>query len=207
MPFETYQREAEHCGGELISFLPEDYVISLGGVAEAPVFEDTTGTDGIDFLSADADGITIDGAGVVVNAGDSNDWVVAGAVSPNEYGNIDDSGHGDHGGIGTGTVDGGAGNDRITIDSGTTHGGEGSDFLTGWGLDGDGPGILYGNAGDDVIDASGDGSQAHGGTGNDYIRLRNGAVGYVGEGNDRLFVDAGTSAFGGDGDDMLTIGT
>lgn len=216
-PIEEYYLTAQTDGDEILSFLPVDYVIARDAVPETSVLSDTTGTDGFDWLSADADGITVDGAGgddylettnsdvtligglgddsitftgsnVLVQAGDGDDNVIAFAG--------DDSGGG--------TVDGGAGNDRITIRSGTATGGTGNDVLHGYARDAD-PALLYGGAGDDYVHALGTGSQAHGGAGADFISVEHGATGYGGDGDDRLQVENGTTAFGGEGDDLFTI--
>ncbi len=219
-PVTGYFVGAQTDGDEIIRFLPEDYVVTRDGVAEVSVTEDTTGTDATDWLSTDADGITLDGAGgndyldsdnsnvtliggqgddtivyrgtdVVVNGGDGDDYITA-----MRYSSAD--------GVGIGTVDGGAGEDRIYMGSGTAHGGEGDDDLSDIPND-DGPSMLYGDAGNDSLNVTALGSQAFGGVGDDVISVGNGTVGYGDEGNDVLRLSAGATAFGGVGDDLFTF--
>lgn len=215
-PLETYLLGAVTDYDQVISFLPADALLRHGGVDEVPVIEDTTGSNGVDWLSADADGITVDGAGgddylgtdnsnVTLVGGLGDDHITfAGSDVIVNAGEGDDQIYGSEGAL-AGTIDGGAGNDIITLYSGTAHGGEGDDNLRGYHNTDTGPGILYGGAGNDYVSANGNGSQAHGGAGNDDIILRNGAVGYGGEGDDNLQILSGSTAFGGDGDDLLEV--
>ncbi|MCZ4352469.1 hypothetical protein O4H61_08065 [Roseovarius aestuarii] len=208
-PVAGYYLTATTDSDQLVEFLPEDYVITRFGMAELPVSVDTTGTDGRDWLSADADGITVSGAGGddiletdnagVTLIGDAGDDVFESRGADV----IIDGGTGDD--IVTAvsaTVDGGAGDDNIVIHSGSATGGDGEDYVSGYG---DGPTQLYGNRGDDRVSAYGAETQAYGGQGDDFVALNNGATGYGGGGDDTLQMDAGTVGFGGNGDDTFTV--
>ncbi|MFY0679752.1 MAG: hypothetical protein JXR13_04170 [Thalassovita sp.] len=206
----NYYLEAETDGDELVRFLPEDYVITREGVPEVTVVEDTTGTEETEWLSADADGITVDGAGGndILNTDRANVTLIGGqgddTIESTGVDLVADTGDGDdyvRGGS-FATVDLGAGNDRATILSGTVHGGEGDDRLTSSRHD---VSLLYGEAGNDSISISGAGSEAHGGSGDDFVGVNNSAVGYGGEGDDRLQLDSGTTGYGGAGDDLFTV--
>jgi Ca2+-binding RTX toxin-like protein len=208
-PVAGYFLTAATDGDDLVSFLPEDYIVTREGVPETPVFEDTTGTDETDWLSADADGITVDGAGgndilatdnadVTLIGGLGNDTIESGGANV-----VVDGGAGDdYITARSATVGGGVGDDRISITSGTANGGEGDDRLVSYG---DGPSLLYGDAGNDSASVSGAESQAYGGAGDDFIGVDNGAAGYGGAGDDRIQLDAGTTGNGGAGDDLFTV--
>lgn len=215
-PFETYLIRSLNDSDQVVSFLPASALFRHGGVDEVPVFEDATGTDGVDWLSADADGITVDAAGgddyletdnsnVTLVGGQGDDHIVFGGSDVNvDAGEGDDEIYGSERSFAE-NIDGGAGDDIITLYSGTAHGGEGDDSLRGFHNADTGPGILYGDAGNDYVSARGNGSHAFGGAGNDDILLRDGAVGYGGAGDDSLHVINGSTAFGGDGDDLIKV--
>ena len=212
-PIEEYYLQAQTDGDELISFLPVDYVITRDGVSEVSVITDTTGTDAIDWLSADADGITVDGAGGddYLETSNANVTLIGGlgddVISSSGLNVVVDAGDGDdrvtaYGG--NAMVDGGAGNDRIDIASGTATGGAGDDILYGYGSDA-GPALLHGDAGNDYVHVFGAGSQGYGGAGDDFVSVNDGATGYGGDGDDQLQVESGSTAYGGDGDDLFTV--
>lgn len=185
-PIEEYYLNAQTDGDELLSFLPVDYVITGDGVTKVSVLTDTTGTDATDWLSANAAGITVDGAGGVdyLETSNANVPLIGGLgddhISTSGSDVVVEAGEGDdhvNAYTGTATVDGGAGNDRINIGSGTATGGEGNDALHGYGGD-DGPALLYGEAGDDNVIVSEAGSQAYGGDSADFVSVGNDAVGH-----------------------------
>jgi Ca2+-binding RTX toxin-like protein len=208
-PVAGYYLEANTDGDELVTFLPQDYVVTREGVPELPVFEDTTGTEETDWLSADADGITVDGAdGDDILETDNDDVTLIGGLGDDTI-----EARGDdaiiHGGEGndmvqanSATVEGGAGDDSLTIVGGTANGGDGNDQLNGYG---EGPNLLRGEAGDDRLYVSGIGSEAFGGAGDDFLNVNNGTTGHGDAGNDTLQVALGGTAFGGDGDDHFTL--
>ena len=208
-PVEGYFLTANTDGDELISFLPEDFVVLRNGVPEVVVEQDTTGTEGTDWLNASADGIAVSGgagddiltttnADVILEGGVGNDTIEAFASDAMILG-----GEGDDYIRGTSaTITGGEGNDRIDVFSGLAEGGEGNDRLQNYP---DGPALLYGQAGDDTVSASGTESRAFGGAGNDFVGVDNGAIGHGGNGEDHLQVKSGSVAFGGAGDDLFTV--
>lgn len=49
------------------------------------------------------------------------------------------------------------------------------------------------------------GSEAHGGEGNDSVKVNTGAIGYGGAGNDGLLLEDGSTAVGGDCDDLFRL--
>lgn len=208
-PVAGYYLEANTDGDDLVTFLPQDYVVTREGVPELPVFEDTTGTEETDWLSADADGITVDGAdGDDILETDSNNVTLIGGQGDDT---IDARGDDAiiQGGDGndfvqanSATVEGGAGDDSLTIVGGTANGGDGNDRLNGFG---EGLNLLRGEAGNDRLYISGIGSEAHGGAGDDFVAVNNGATGHGDAGDDTLQVEAGGTAFGGDGDDLFTV--
>lgn len=212
-PFDEYFLDAQTDGDELLSFMPVDYVVTNGDVPFVSVTSDTIGTDGADRLSADGDGITIDGTGGndFLTTRNANVTLIGGLGNDDitSYGQNDvlDAGDGDDFirayGSNT-TIDGGAGNDTIESHSGTATGGEGDDVLRGYNR-GDGPVLLDGGAGNDRVFVFGDGSQGYGGEGDDFIALVDGTTGYGDEGNDMLQVDSGATAYGGDGDDFFKV--
>ena len=84
VPIKSYLLEANTSGDDLLYFLQEDYVVTINGDAVTLMFEDTLGTPGFDWLSADAEGITVNGrqgddvlhstsANVVLNAEEGDD--------------------------------------------------------------------------------------------------------------------------------------
>ena len=217
-PVESYFLAATTDGDELYSFLPEDYVITRNGVPETLVSEDITGTEGSDWLTAQADGITLDGAAgddilhtvsdnvtLLGGAGDdlfelegADNIVVDGGTGDDEvrvYGSVEAS-------IGSATVEGGEGNDRIRISGGEAYGGEGNDELSSGRRY---ETALFGGAGSDGIWVYGEGSAGYGGMGDDFIHVDSGATGYGGAGDDRLQVDNGATAHGGAGDDLFNV--
>jgi len=217
-PYESFYLEAETDGDYLYSFLPEDYVITRNGVPELSVTEDTTGTEGYDWLSADADGIRVDGAGgdddletesadVTLVGGEGDDTF----TSNGSDGAVVNGGDGDDlvnfFGSTSATIDLGAGDDRARFINGTAWGGEGDDSLS-VGSSSDNfadaaPGIVYGQAGNDNLPLNGTGTEGFGGVGDDFLSIGAEATGYGGQGNDHLQIYSGGTGFGGDGDDLL----
>ncbi|SEK39214.1 hypothetical protein SAMN05421666_1597 [Roseovarius nanhaiticus] len=208
-PVAGFFLEATTDGDELVSFLPEDFVVTRNGVPQTPVDTDTIGTDDIEWLSAEVDGITLNGAGgddiletarddVTLLGGAGNDTLESSGANT-----IIDGGAGDDVVTARGaTVTGGEGDDRITITSGAATGGAGDDRLVSFGM---GTSLLQGGAGADSLSVSGAGSEAFGGSGNDFIGTSNGAAGFGGAGDDRMQVDSGTRADGGAGNDVFTV--
>ncbi|WP_281967511.1 calcium-binding protein [Roseovarius nanhaiticus] len=201
--------EATTDGDELVSFLPEDFVVTRNGVPQTPVDTDTIGTDDIEWLSAEADGITLNGAGgddiletarddVTLLGGAGNDTLESSGANTIIDGDAGD----DVVTARAATVTGGEGDDRITITSGAATGGAGDDRLASFGM---GTSLLQGGAGADSLSVSGAESEAFGGSGNDFIGTSNGAAGFGGAGDDRMQVDSGTRADGGAGNDVFTV--
>ena len=212
-----YYLEATTDGDELVTFLPEDYTITRGGVAEQVVTGDTTGTAGADWLSTATAGVRIDGgdgnatlwaeAGdVTVTGGDGADQlrVAEGGLAQGNDGDdriisyderqtfVED--------IAGATISGGAGDDVITIygDGNEVHGDVGNDTLRGGGAS-----SFHGGPGDDTV--SGTGLTLDGGPGNDFVGVGTGSTGTGGPGDDHMQVDSGGTADGGDGDDLFTV--
>ena len=221
-PVAGYHLTANTDGDDLVTFLPEDFVITRNGVPENAVTTDATGTDGFDWINADADGITVNGAGgddylttdndsVTIN-GDMGDDTIR-TDSPNTTVNggagddrISSDTSSDDGtlieGDGNVSLYGNAGDDRIeTYASGSAFGGIGNDTVN---VRGENRGFAYGGAGDDNLGVAGEGSQAYGGNGDDFIAVSNGTTGFGEAGDDYLQVDEGGTAFGGTGDDLFT---
>lgn len=209
-PVEGYFLIADTDSGDLVSFLPEDFVPTRNGVAETTVTQDTTGGAGDDWLNASADGIIVNGAAgddilttshadVTLDGGSGDDTVEA--FTGTDVVILGGAGD-DHIIGGSATVDGGDGNDRIGVTSGLIEGAGGNDRLT---VSGDGPGLVYGQTGDDTLNFSGAESRGFGGAGNDSLVMYNGATGYGGNGDDRLQVNSGTTGFGDAGDDLFAV--
>jgi Ca2+-binding RTX toxin-like protein len=192
-----------------------------------------TGGDGNDSINAGADIDDIDGGAGndEIYAGSGDDLVSGGAGNDTIYGedgaDTIDAGDGDNiveggdgndtitAGAGESDIDGGAGQDTITSSAtGVVHGGTGNDTIEALisftlnSLD------VYGDDGDDVINASStDGSiTVYGGDGNDEILSQLGTnTIYGGAGNDiitlgTLLVDAtDTTAYGNDGNDTIVV--
>lgn len=212
IPIDVFYLAANTDGDELIHFLPDDFVVTYNGDVEQYVTTDATGTDGDDWIVANAEGITIHGG-----EGDdtlelirSNVTLIGGAG--------DDSIAADSGK--DAAAFGGLGNDTISIDSGIALGGLGDDHLDSYGnyavtldggvgddfigADGDNA-MVFGGEGNDSVYASGPSGLAFGGAGDDFVGARNGGSGFGGEGNDHLQVDAGSSVDGGAGDDLIQV--
>lgn len=218
-PIDGFYLGANTDGDDLIYFLPEDYVVTKQGVPELTVFDDTIGTDGTDWLSADADGITVDGAGgddfletshanVTLNGGLGDDTIDSRGTGIIDTANTDmvfvNGGEGDDEiSTITAVIEGGLGDDNITLSNGIAHGGEGDDKLNIYGNDE--VGLVYGDTGNDRLVASGAGSEAYGGVGDDFVGLSDFATGYGGDGDDHLQAKAGTTADGGAGNDLITV--
>ncbi|WP_299151999.1 hypothetical protein [uncultured Tateyamaria sp.] len=215
--------EANTDGDDLIRFLNEDYIVTRNGVTEQVVTEDTTGTAGADWLTAGASGLALDG-------GEGNDTLVADFADTTLTGGVGDdtfegvfaergqgfsridgtepgvvivAGDGnDNVSTSNATVDAGAGDDSVTMFGGEARGGEGDDRLNARG-----PGLatLYGDAGNDRLFVSGEGSEAFGGEGADFIGANAGTLGDGGFGNDTLQLDPGGTGIGGAGDDMINV--
>jgi len=227
-PVSGYYLEANTDGDDLVSFLPEDYVVTRNGVAQTTVEEDTIGSDEDDWLSSisTATGITLDGAagddiivstgeGTTLIGGEGNDTlevqfhatdntIIAGPGDDVALSNVTDSGL---------TVDLGSGDDTADVSGGTVNGGEGADVIFGssYGFtpvreDG-ATVVLFGGEGDDELRVSGDGpdDQAFGGAGNDTVSAYGGAIANGGAGDDLVRVGPGSQAFGGDGDDFISV--
>ncbi|MBY5931645.1 hypothetical protein KUV51_01435 [Tateyamaria omphalii] len=208
-PVDLYYLEANTDGDELITFLPEDFVVTRNGVPATEVDEDTVGTADTDWFEATTGGITIDGAGgddilttniadVTLNGGAGDDTIEGGADITADGGDGNDSIN-----IESGSVIGGLGDDTIDLLGGTAEGGEGADVLRSYT---DAEATLFGNAGDDRLSVSGDGSEAHGGDGDDFVGVDTAAAsGFGGAGNDTLQLDSGAFGDGGTGDDLFTV--
>ncbi|MBU2934499.1 MULTISPECIES: calcium-binding protein [Pacificibacter] len=213
-PIDSYYLTANTDGDDIVGFLPTDYVVTINGIPETIVTEDTVGSDGFDWISTDEDNITVEGGDgddrletdnfdVTLIGGDGDDDINAYGPGVTRLGtdslgfNWPDDGTDLDTGI---VIEGGAGDDDITgfiVD--TVDGGEGDDRIS------ISAGTAMGGTGDDSLIVSGENSEAHGGSGDDFVSLDYGATGYGGDGNDNLQVDAGTTSFGGAGDDTFTV--
>ncbi|WP_299368908.1 hypothetical protein [uncultured Tateyamaria sp.] len=206
---EVYYLEANTDGDDLITFLPEDFVVTQNGVPEVEVDANTTGTAGSDWFTTGADGIAVDGAGgddvlygpnanVSLDGGDGDDLIRAtGADVVVEGGAGNDSLD-----AASGTVTGGAGDDSISLHEGTARGGAGDDSMVSYT---DAAADLFGEEGDDRFTIFGEGSRAFGGAGDDFIGVNAGAAAFGEAGNDHLQVESGATAEGGAGDDLFTV--
>lgn len=228
-PVDGYIVEAVTDGDYLSKFLPEDYVETRNGVPETSVFEDTTGTSGTDWFSADADDLTVNGAGGddFLETANLNATLIGGGgddvISSDGENSILRGGAGDDdltANNANALLQGGDGDDQLTISnetvyggnpnddpvttegSGTAYGGDGDDYISGRG---DAGMVLYGEAGNDRVVASGENVEGFGGTGDDVLSTLNGATVYGGAGNDVLYLDSGTTGDGGDGDDTIHV--
>lgn len=74
-PVSGYFLTATTDGDELVTFLPEDFVVTRNGIPESSVTENTTGTEGYDWINAASDGITVSGAEGDDDLNTSNDGV------------------------------------------------------------------------------------------------------------------------------------
>ncbi|MDJ0828004.1 MAG: calcium-binding protein [Rhodobacter sp.] len=231
-PYEIYDVEAQTDGDELWSFLPDDPLVTFNGVEEIVVTTDQQGGDGSDWLSIPegSDGISLFGGGgddllqsrgndAALDGQDGNDRLEA-------YGDntLIEGGAGNDSILATGgdaaifggpgddtvrsfeapaTLRGGDGDDRITVNAGDAFGEAGNDYLTGYGNTADV--VLYGNEGADTLGIFGARATGHGGPGDDFLGVRNGATGYGDAGDDRMQVDAGGRADGGTGNDLIEV--
>ncbi len=222
-PVAGYYLEAVTDGDNLSSFLPEDYIETKNGTAEVVVTEDTVGSDDVDWLTAVASGISVDGAGgddtiesaqddvTLIGAAGDDTFIVTGADATISGGGGDDSVT-----LTSGDVDLGAGDDTVSygpynsgwseedgIDStGTAYGGEGDDFLSSTPFSNV---TLYGGDGADLFSAYGEGTVAYGEAGADSLNIETGATGFGGQGNDTLSIRADAVAYGGAGDDVIKM--
>ncbi|WP_158298990.1 calcium-binding protein [Sphingomonas psychrotolerans] len=194
-----------------------------------------TGTDGVDYLDGGEGNDTIDGRGGndVLNGNDDDDHILGGAgtdVIHGGYGNDvldgglgNDSVSGDDGDdviTATGAafdpaewLDGGYGDDLITAINGEFNlfGGEGNDRLRI--LDGRNHSWLVGEAGDDVIYATGTGAvTVSGDDGDDEVTVRGFTSGHVmlGSGSDKAWISGSgiflhMTEFSGTGQDVVKI--
>lgn len=205
-----YYLESGFDNRALTSYLQERCLVTRNGVTETLVTEDTIGTDRIDWLTADAGGITVNGAAgddvllsevanVVFEGGDGNDFAHAGGVRAiingddlikiEEGGTTIDGGAGDNrirmfGSIRGSVINGGRGVDNILSFGGNVNGGTGNDNIEIFHRSG----AAYGDEGDDLIEARySSGSRLYGGVGDDVLYERSGDSELFGdEGNDRL---------------------
>lgn len=196
-PIAEYNVEANTDGDDLIYLRPVDYVPpppTFNGALQQVVTSDTTGTDGSDWITAQAQGITLSGL-------DGADLLEANAFNVTLNGGEGDD---DLRGWAEGTMAyGGGGDDDIDlVGGGTAFGGTGEDTLRSFTF---GNSTLYGEDGNDNLQIYGTGSEGHGGAGDDFLGVNNGATGYGGPGNDHLQVEAGGIGFGGEGNDLLRV--
>lgn len=208
-PVEVYYLEATTDGDELITFLPEDFVETRNGALRVSATEDTVGTDGVDWISADAANIRVDGLGGddILETGFAGVTLLGGAgddvINATGQDVLIDAGSGDDRVTAVvGEIDGGEGRDQITLLGGSASGGLGDDILYKYG---DAPGVLQGDAGADTLTIFGAESEAFGGIGDDFIGVNTGALGYGEAGNDRLQLESGAFGDGGAGDDLITV--
>ncbi len=210
-PVSTYSLQAATDGVHLITFESKDYEYAPFDFLRQPVSEDTIGTEADDWFAAEADGLQLGGSGgddtldageyadVTLIGGDGNDL-----ISSAGDGTVVEAGDGDDRVVAAGdstSVDLGAGDDYAKLTgTGTVLGGDGDDFIAG-GVEG--LVHLFGDAGDDTVKALGNGSEAHGGSGDDKITVYKGAFGYGGLGDDEFYLLPGATAHGGAGDDYL----
>ncbi|WP_299043416.1 hypothetical protein [uncultured Tateyamaria sp.] len=217
--------EANTDGDDLITFLNEDYVITRGGVTEQVVTEDTTGTNGNDWITTGAENLTLDGgdgndtlvadhAGTTLIGGAGNDifegvFAERGAgfslLDGSEPGIVIDAGDGDDNvRTSNAIVDAGTGDDSVRLFGGEVRGGDGNDVLMS---SGPGETSLFGDNGNDRLTIGGAGSEAFGGAGDDFLSTTGnaGAVAYGDAGNDTLQLSAGSAGFGGEGDDLFNL--
>lgn len=226
---EYYYLESDSDNIDLSSYLQEDYLVTRNGVTETLVTEDTIGSDGIDWLTADAGGVTVNGAAgddvllsnaanVTLQGGDGNDTLDSDEANVVfEGGDGDDviDAHGDaiiYGGDGDDrirggglTIDGGAGDDHIysyeEFGGREISGGAGEDNIMSAG------GAVYGGVGNDNIEIAYQGGTAYGDEGDDRLETNyaSGSELYGGVGDDVLYDKSGDSdLFGGEGNDILT---
>ena len=208
---EVFYLEANTDGDDLITFLPQDFIETRNGAERVAVTEDTVGTDGVDWISADAANIRVDGQGGndVLETQFANVQLFGGAgdddiTSAGEDVQIDAGPGDDRVNAAVGAVDGGEGRDQITVRGGRASGGLGDDTLYKYGDD---FGVLSGDAGADNLTVFGAASEAYGGSGDDFIGVNTGALGYGEAGNDRLQLESGAFGDGGAGDDVFTVWT
>lgn len=231
-PVTGYIVEANTDGDDLIKFLPEDAPETRNGVEETPVTENTTGTEGSDWLTTTTDNIALDGAGghdvlestgfgASLTGGDGSDRIFIASLDPVEETEDDSYYYGDDRlYVGSGTASGGDGNDTIYgrfsgtayggdgddwidgLAEGTAYGGQGNDRLTDYGS---GKVVFYGEEGNDSVTASGAESEAHGGVGDDNIGANNGATGFGGIGDDFVAVNGISTGYGGVGNDHIQL--
>ena len=226
---ENFYLSAQGDANYLLTFLPEDYVVTRDGVARSDVGEDTTGTEEYDWIRAVADGVTIDGAGgdddletesanvTLLGGAGADDILAYGLDAQIDAGDGDDNVR-----AVSGTVVLGAGDDDATIYRGEAYGGTGNDIIYGYGSEatefynGDLSVVLpegdpsdaskiYGEEGDDSLIVRGEGSEAYGGADNDFLSVSGGAVAFGEDGNDTMQMSAGGTADGGAGDDTFVV--
>ena len=224
---ESYYLEATTDSDDLVLFLPVDHVVTINGVAETSVFEDTSGTSGSDWFSADAAGITVSGlqgndtlhsesANVLLDGGKGNDTLESAGDNTTMVG-----GNGNDQLIASGvdvTIIGGAGNDSVSNTPSVMTVGEvieRSAFVD-LGAGDDNAHVVnstvYGGTGDDIISGSSFGGEAilYGGAGEDIVSASGvDAVAHGGVGDDFVAAANGATAKGGAGNDtvQLTGGT
>ncbi|MEP1765283.1 MAG: hypothetical protein ABJJ53_01320 [Sulfitobacter sp.] len=226
-PVAGYFLEANTDGDDLISFLPEDYVVTRSGVPLTVVEESTVGSDGADWLDAAADGITLDGGegddiltGGIYDGNFSDITLIGGEgddiFSSYSQGNVTiDAGNGDDSiervfAI-SANIDLGSGDDYANVSGGIVNAGDGDDEVYAGGYaydDAETSGAtLFGGAGDDqlTVYAGVADAVAFGGEGDDTLDVYGSGIAHGDAGDDRIYVDGGAQAFGGAGDDHLTV--
>lgn len=221
--FDVHYLEANTDTDDLVTFLNEDYIVTRNGVAEQVVTEDTTGTAGADWLSAGGAGLALDGgegddtlttdfADTTLTGGTGDDtfegvFAESGQgfllIDGTEPSVLIDAGDGDDTvRTSNATVDAGNGDDEVNLFGGEARGGDGEDTLR---AGEQGLATLHGDAGDDNLIIGGEGSEAFGGEGADFIGVSAGALGDGGAGDDRLQVEEGGTGIGGAGEDLFTV--
>lgn len=195
-PIAEYDVRANTDGDDLVYLRPVDYTpppATFNGALQQVATTDTTGTAGTDWITAQAEGVTLSGL-------EGQDLLEAQAANVTLDGG---GGADDLRGIAPGTTAfGGTGDDRIDLRGGTGFGGAGDDTLTAFA---GGATTLYGAGGNDTLLAYGPETEAHGGADDDFLAVRDGSTGFGGPGDDHLQVDAGGTALGGDGDDLFEV--
>ena len=158
----------------MIMFNPESQKMeTLNFIMGSNDSETITGTTGNDYLFG--------GSGDdVINGGDGNDMI--------------GSGWGDVASTGNDIINGGEGNDFIWADYGENvlHGDRGHDNIV---VENTNNNKLYGDAGDDTLEAYGTGHELYGGAGNDTLISHNGSLMSGGTGNDTLSGGSGSDTF------------
>jgi Ca2+-binding RTX toxin-like protein len=198
--------------GVTVSLLLQGVAQNTGGAGWDTLvgIENLAGTFAADTLIGDDNANYLDGmgGGDLIEGNGGDDYIYGGGEGGGHGGNTLRGGDGDdliYGGLDSDVIEGGAGNDVLHGGAGDlVHGGDGADIIDGE--------LVFGDAGDDALEARTSGAVLRGGDGDDMLTARDGDSSeratselYGDAGDDTLYARGGDDLIdGGAGNDLVS---